>query len=114
MRMIDADAVRLKFQQIFDIYRETIDAVKCRPGAVEGAIKLCTQYLDEQPTIEAEPVRHGKLLEGETFNDQHCSVCGQVFRDDISFIIQPDETGCHMPKRCPECGCYWDGGADNG
>ena len=72
------------------------------------------RIIEDAPAVEAEPVRHGKLLEGETFNDQHCSVCGQVFRDDISFIIQPDETGCHMPKRCPECGCYWDGGADNG
>jgi hypothetical protein len=64
-------------------------------------------------SIEAEPVRHGKLLEGKTFNDQHCSVCGQRFRDDISFILPSDENGFPMPKRCPECGCYWEGGASD-
>ena len=75
---------------------------------------ITVQKIIDMPTIEAEPVRHGKLLEGKTFNDQHCSVCGQRFRDDISFILPSDENGFPMPKRCPECGCYWGGGADNG
>ena len=99
---------------------KTAICIACSNGVldIDGcASDDCTlqKLIDDQPTIEAEPVRHGKLLEGETFNDQHCSVCGQRFRDDISFILPYDENGVsHMPKRCPECGCYWDGGADNG
>lgn len=81
---------------------------KCYPCDFCEARRL----IDKQSTIEAEPVRHGHLIEGRTFNDQRCSECGQVFRDDINFILPVDEDGiCHTPKRCPECGAYWNGGA---
>lgn len=109
MRMIDADALKAKLKigtntaTYSDYCNGYCDARQVDLGAIDAA-----------PTIEGEPVRHGKLLEGKTFNDQHCSVCGQRFRDDISFILPSDENGFPMPKRCPECGCYWDGGADNG
>lgn len=57
---------------------------------------------------------HGRMIEGKYPNENKCSECGQEFRDDIGFIIQDDDGVFHYPKRCPECGCYWDGGADNG
>jgi hypothetical protein len=63
--------------------------------------------------IDAEPVRHGRMIDGRYPNDNKCSECGQTFRDDIGFIIQDNHGEFHYPKRCPECGCYWDGGADN-
>jgi len=66
----------------------------------------------KQPTIEPE-VRHGRMIEGRYPNENKCSECGQEFRDDIKFIIQDDGGAFRYPKRCPECGCYWDGGADN-
>lgn len=54
------------------------------------------------------------MIEGRYPNENKCSECGKMFRDDIKFIIQ-DEDGVFLnPARCPECGCYWDGGADNG
>lgn len=89
-------------------------------GAAEkGAGVLATVYRDAAhfartaPTIEPE-VRHGRLIEGKTFNDSRCSECGQVFRDDIRFIYPADESGIgRLPKRCPECGCYWTGGTDD-
>lgn len=53
--------------------------------------------------------RHGHLIESRYPNEDKCSECGQVFRDEIMFIYPYDENGvAHMPKRCPECGCYWD------
>ena len=64
------------------------------------------------PEIEAEPVRHGRMIEGRYPNENKCSECGQEFRDDIGFIIQDDDGVFHNPARCPKCGCYWDGGAD--
>ena len=75
---------------------------------------LIRELVAEQPTIEAEPVRHGRMIEGRYPNKNKYSECGQEFRDDIGFIIQDDDGVFHYPKRCPECGCYWDGGADNG
>lgn len=66
----------------------------------------------KQPTIEPE-VRHGRMIEGRYPNENKCSECGKMFRDDIQFIIQDDDGAFHNPVRCPECGCYWDGGTDN-
>ena len=71
------------------------------------------KFLAELPTIEAKPVRHGRMIDGRYPNENKCSECGQEFRDDIGFIIQDDDGTFRYPKRCPECGCYWDGGADN-
>lgn len=77
-------------------------------------IEKIKEYVSAMPTFEPE-WRQGRLIEGKTFNDKRCSECGQVFRDDICFIYPADESGIgRIPKRCPECGCYWDGGADNG
>jgi hypothetical protein len=83
---------------------------------IEGyntAIKDMREAIKELPTIEAEPVRRGRMIEGRYPNDNKCSECGQTFRDDIGFIIQDNHGEFHYPKRCPECGCYWDGGDDN-
>ena len=73
----------------------------------------CRKCIYEAPKVEAEPVRHGRMIEGRYPNENKCSECGKMFRDDIGFIIQDDDGVFHYPKRCPECGCYWDGGADN-
>lgn len=72
-----------------------------------------TEILKSVPTIEAEPVRHGRMIEGRYPNENKCSECGKMFRDDIKFIIQDEDGVFRNPVRCPECGCYWDGGADN-
>lgn len=51
---------------------------------------------------------HGCLIESRYPNENRCSECGQTFRDEIMYIYPYDENGvCKMPKRCPECGCYW-------
>lgn len=73
---------------------------------------FCIGILNEMPTIEPE-VRHGRMIEGRYPNENKCSECGKMFRDDIGFIIQDEYGAFHNPVRCPECGCYWDGGADN-
>lgn len=96
-----------------------------KPIDREASLKLCSdthnpyhrivrEFLLTAPTVDAEPVRHGRMIEGRYPNENKCSECGQEFRDDIGLIIQDDDGVFHYPKRCPECGCYWDGGADNG
>jgi hypothetical protein len=119
MRLIDADALLNDLKESAKAAREwgeetQDEEIKIRAEQAYVTFVECALRVKNAPTIDAEPVRHGKLLEGKTFNDQHCSVCGQMFRDDISFILPYDENGSPMPKRCPECGCYWDGGAENG
>ncbi len=90
---------------------EHIEMCKCYPF---GGCDFRLLPKPEQPTVEAEPVRHGQMIEGRYPNENKCSECGQEFRDDIGFIIQDDDGVFHYPKRCPECECYWDGGAANG
>ena len=87
MRLIDADAMK-----------EYIDAQKGRPfiGCTVGeALKIMT---DEQPTVEAKPVRHGRWKdctnhESVDFEDK-CSVCGYTMFADFS----------HRFRYCPNCG----------
>ena len=83
------------------------------PTNVIAALTETKQFVKNLPTAEPE-VRRGRMIEGRYPNENKCSECGQEFRDDIGFIIQDDDGVFHYPKRCPECGCYWDGGADNG
>lgn len=95
MRLIDADALTdcIKdelYDQADYWYRLIADAlIKC---------------INDQPTIKADPVRHGKLM-----IDYRCSNCRQTFRDVIDFIYPFDEKSIAYCKRCPECGAYWDG-----
>ena len=118
MRLVNADAVRLKFQQIFDIYRETIDAVKCRPGAVENAIKLCTMYLDEQLTIEAEPVRHGRWLSytGTHYTGKENEYGDPEYKEHVFFVCSNCRRKTVVRENfCPNCGADMrEEGADNG
>lgn len=75
---------------------------------------LCSNYrfLSEQPTIEAEPVRHGQWSEiycytehGVSMADYECTNCG------AEISKQRDDT----PKYCEHCGAVMrEEGAENG
>ena len=59
-----------------------------------------------QPTIEAEPVKHGRWehLGGDEW---YCTNCGEVISTEGSWD-KPTYKHCH------ECGAKMDGGAENG
>jgi hypothetical protein len=90
-----------------------IDANALKKDLSEFNYDMALRIVDVQPTIEVEPIRCGRMIEGRYPNENKCSECGQEFRDDICFIIQDDDGAFRYPKRCPECGCYWYGGADD-
>lgn len=70
-----------------------IDAVEYRHGID------ASEALERLPTIDAEPVRHGRWIGGEL---GECSVCGHVgCASDIW-------TGCD-DFYCPNCGAKMDG-----
>ena len=88
MRPIDADALKRYMCN------------KC------GERSICEYYdfgcgtmadIDEQPTIEAEPVKHGRWM-----YPFYCSECTFVpyYSSDITYYY------------CPNCGAKMDGGAD--
>ena len=80
-RLIDADAI---------------------PWLVEGVgeIPVITkEEIDQMPTVDAEPVRHGKWCEGtECYSDDFivCSVCGEAFN------VMDNDT--YRFDYCPKCG----------
>lgn len=82
--------------------------IKCAIDTRRSLMAMISR-VKEAPTIKP-AVRHGRMIEGRYPNENKCSECGQRFRDDIGFIIQDDDGEFRYPKRCPECGCYWDGG----
>lgn len=106
VRLIDANALMEKVCGNCQLN----DCVPDATDTVYGC--MFSESIDQMPTIEPE-VRHGRMIEGRYPNENKCSECGKMFRDDIKFIIQDEGGVFHNPSRCPECGCYWDGGADN-
>ena len=95
-RLIDADALVEKaywhgeHPSVDDLFAEGVDAVD-------------VSDIDNAPTIEAEPVRHGYWMCGDYYDiGDVCSEC------DWDSLISP----CDY-RYCPNCGAKMDGGADD-
>lgn len=90
MRLIDADAL---------LWEKNTEAYKAIRGNYAGVNDLMEIVMDA-PTIEAQPVAHGKWIEGDTFTPSYrCSCCGySIFEVAGENIIQPKR------NYCPNCG----------
>lgn len=84
MRLIDADAL-------------LINAEQYRCGRGEYSRMVDVWHIEHAPTIEAEPVRHGRWLVDARTGMSFCSDCN-------CYAVEADT------KYCPECGCKMDGG----
>ena len=85
-RLIDADALN----------RE-IDKVECYSR--DPYVTYMSECIANAPTVDAEPVRHGKWCEGtECYSDDFivCSVCGEAFN------VMDNDT--YRFDYCPKCG----------
>lgn len=101
-RLIDADAFeRAMYEEAFE--KDT--NMQRWDSGCWIRYKLYERVLDEQPTIDAEPVRHGKWIFKPTFpNDDSefpmgslvCSICGSH---------HSNETPCNY---CDNCGARMD------
>lgn len=97
MRPIDADAFTEKYVNYY-----------AEEGPEEGFIGTVGELIAKQPTIEAEPVRHGHwvLTRDEQYEYCHCSECG--YDTGENWMI-----GSEIPY-CSQCGSKnYDGGAEN-
>ena len=66
--------------------------------------------IEEAPTIEAEPVKHGEwVIITDEFDCEmmECSCCGAEFYDG------DNDTVDRLHNYCPSCGAKMDGGADH-
>lgn len=87
MRLIDADELK-------EYKCDTCDnRERC-----EDREQVCSEIadIDEQPTIEAEPVKHGRWIDLDGTPFAKCSVCGEK------------HYGCITPY-CDMCGARMDG-----
>lgn len=81
-----------------------------------NGLAIARRIIVKQPTIEAEPVRHGRWIDVPDANTKvaKCSLCGFWQRTNGD-----DKTGKHLIhtavyRYCSGCGARMDGGADNG
>ena len=103
MRLIDADYAKAEVKKAYEMTVETLPKI-------EGIIaKHSTNYalrvLGETPTIEAEPVRHGRWrnrLDEEITKEFICSECFGLVR------MHANAFSCYY-KYCPNCGAKMDG-----
>jgi hypothetical protein len=97
MRLVDADeAKKYLYEHLDDLHMI----------AAQNAI-------DEMPTIDAQPVKHGHWIETRRYrdadgcivSDYSCSWCGSVLRE-----TNPDDRDSEL--YCYRCGAKMDGDAD--
>lgn len=86
MRLIDAD--ELEPDTCWDEYDD-------------GFTAYSRFQIEDSPTIDAEPVRHGRWI-----NDTFCSECNR-FPVDVSVSISNQELTKYF-SRCPHCGAKMD------
>ena len=131
-RLIDADATRkniqnLKMSQITRV--KTLERILMMEWCRAEMLKI----IDNAPTIDAEPVRHGRWewheewgpptrLDPPDLYDTYwiCSACGtdllQYLKSHFPDIPSYTECSEEVPptlERCPSCGAKMDGGKDN-
>lgn len=109
MRLIDADALKerlIKERNAISVtkterYGFGVGMPSPHGMSMRGGINKAFRCMEECPTIEAEPVRHGRWIVRNKANGWvDCSECGTM--------------GSPQWKRCPVCEAKMDGGTDNG
>jgi rubrerythrin len=94
-RLIDADA-------LIEYIKECAEAAHDnREWDMEQGYLNAIECVEEQPTIDAEPVKHSKWIESDEFDEfsgrlYRCSNCN-------TFVIED------MDNYCPFCGARMDG-----
>ena len=93
MRLIDADVLAEKMRS--EIYRYWNEDGGGYYLAEDAVVEV-----ENAPTVDAEPVLHGKWIEKEKDGFLHCSNCGYV-RIGIPIMFNFEY--------CPKCGAKMDG-----
>ena len=102
MRLIDADALKDRFKLRIDWLKKDVHD-ECSKGLFWGA-ETDVDLIDEMPTVDAEPVRHAKVVTVTGryhMMHQECSYCGGELR------------WKEYPIYCPNCGAKMDEGKEN-
>ena len=113
MRPFDADA--LKYEMVTDL-ASTMRMQEMHKG--DMAVRALNK-IDEAPTIEAEPVRHGRWVHDD-LGHTYCSECHERIHYIHCYIDEPDfdwdeEWDEEMPESayCSHCGAKMDAKEDS-
>lgn len=102
MRLIDADALKATIGK----YEFNAPNEKYKQGGECVLNFYMPKIIDDAPTIEAEPVRHGEWLDSGINGTVCCSLC--MFTD---FFAKQNRV--MLFKYCPGCGARMDGDKNN-
>ena len=89
-RLIDADELKEKLKDM--------DIVLVKHDVED--------WIDEQPTVDAEPVRHGKWIQPHWKNSNYCCNCSECGGEAMHREYHWDKNGIY--PICPNCGAKID------
>ncbi|MBQ0037834.1 MAG: hypothetical protein KBS74_04085 [Clostridiales bacterium] len=92
MRLIDADLPMEQMEKLLDHH------LMMGNFSADGAVSDCVEFLKTAPTIDAEPVVHGRWIDDD--DGYHCSICGE----DYCYLFFK----CELYNYCPNCGAKMD------
>lgn len=118
VRLIDANAAEKILTELRIAIHDTGN-VRGISGTIVESVRPCVATgvhvaqvaLSDMPTIEAEPVRHGRWIEQESPYSRHfnCSECGHEVAVPCSEMIDPRDYECYLDDYCGKCGSRMDG-----
>lgn len=105
MRLIDADALKDHFCEACSTkkrYKRTVAECRTYSNALYGYSCFKMRLIDTAPTIDAEPVQHGRWIVAIVNNTPHfkCSECNKY--------IEAEWTANFDYVFCPNCGAKMD------
>lgn len=107
MRVINADALKesLKELKAEGTNRKYVQGLQ---DAIDGYFP---QIIDDEPTIDAEPVRHGRWVCVEAEPERvWCDNCKTIYYSSDLLNIEADDEKVNF---CPNCGARMDGDEDD-
>ena len=107
MRLIDADALYQSFGASGNCNNCPLDAYRCQYYNEHTLMDFC-ERIDDAPTVDAEPVRHGHWVDMGDF--EQCSVCHGTQLKEIQ-TYYGKATWIKTPY-CPNCGAKMDEGGE--
>ena len=86
------------------------DAIETKAIIWNGEIEHVVFRIDNAPTVDAVPVRHGRWTADEsmyTVGEAQCSMCKTTFYEDDLYMVG-EKAQSEMPNYCPHCGAKMD------
>ena len=104
MRLIDAS--KLREAMYHEAFETDSDMQKWDSGCWIR-YKMFENNLDNAPTVDAEPVKHGRWEWSEDNWWHRCTACGVTFDYDKTYELF--DHGFQLANYCPNCGARMDG-----